>query len=108
MMRMEIEDEHRALCHAAVRLYGSYDNALKAAGINPGSIGRPEPSNKKYSERSRMLLLDAARRAALLPPRARDSAFRKLRTRFGKMVQVDRQHKTDTLRQSGCDRQGEW
>jgi len=86
MMRQDLEAAgHRPLCLAAVRVFGSYERALEAAGIDPATVTHKTP--KKYGDADKRRLHAALRRAACLKsPDARDRAVRALRQDFASMV----------------------
>jgi hypothetical protein len=77
-MRLQ-ESAHYSVCTAAVRLFGSYDKALKAAGFDIEKI-RPKP-DPKYGEKDRKHLIKEAKRIALIRnDDSRDKAVQKMRT----------------------------
>jgi len=86
MMRQDIQAAgHRPLCLAAVRLFGSHEAALQAAGIDPVHVRHRTP--KKYGVADKRRLHAALRKAARLKsPDARDRAVRALRQDFASMV----------------------
>ena len=86
MMRQDLEAAgHRPLCRAAKRLYGSYDAALKAAGIDPTTVKYKTPP--VYGDRNRQQLLRALRQAAAMHDvQRRDRFVRQMRERFAGVV----------------------
>jgi len=86
MMRCELEEAgHRPLCQAGVKLFGSYDAALEAAGITPDAIRPKTP--RKYTDHDRAGLHTETRRvAAIADSRKHDSEVRKFRRKYHTMV----------------------
>lgn len=86
MMRQDLEAAgHRPLCQAAKRLFGAYEAALVAAGIDPGKVMYRTPP--VYTDRDRATLVRAIRQVAgIRDEERRDQAVRGVRERFDGVV----------------------